>query len=100
MREAVLKLVKDAVQELNEELESEILENPDENTPIFGGENGIDSLSLVSLIVSIESETEDVLDHRVLLSDEKAMSQRNSPYRTVGTLTDFIVARFEEENAP
>ena len=99
MREKALKLILEAIRELNEELEYESLEDANENTTIYGGTEGIDSLSLVSLIVGIEGETDDVFGVRVALADEKAMSQRNSPYRSVGALADFIVARLEAANA-
>ena len=57
------------------------------------GDGGIDSLSLVTLIVALEREIEREAGQRVVLSGERAMSMNNSPYRTVGSLTDFILAR-------
>ena len=98
MREKVFGIVQGAVGDLNEELGYEELENPGEKTNLHGGDHGIDSLSLVSLIVDLEGQIANEFDTDVVLADEKAMSSRNSPYRTVGSLVDFIVGRLNEED--
>ena len=95
MRERAFALVRTAVEELNEELEYESLDDVKDETPIFGGPDGIDSLSLVRLVVSLEGEIEREFGKHVVLADEKAMSMRNSPYRTVGALVEFITARLD-----
>ncbi|NJO91917.1 MAG: hypothetical protein HC831_25325 [Chloroflexia bacterium] len=46
-------------------------------------------MGLVNLIVDIEGLLADN-DIEVTLTSEKAMSQRNSPFRTVESLTDYI----------
>ena len=91
MRDQVLALVKSAVDEINEELDQDRLRNVTEETLLFGDEERIDSLSLVVLIASLEQEVEEAFGVPVELADEKAMSRHRSPYRTVGTLTDFIL---------
>lgn len=96
MRDQLLELVREAVNELNEELQYDTLENPNEETILFGGEDGIDSLSLVRLVVDIEQRVSEELDKQASLADERAMSARRSPYRSVGALTDFIVERIGE----
>ena len=99
MKERVLSVLREAIGELNEELGYESLETVSENTPIFGGEEGIDSISLARLISDIELALSEKMDIEVILADEKAMSMRHSPYRTVGTLTDFILSRLTVQNA-
>lgn len=98
MREKILSVVKIAITDLNEELDYESLENVTEETPIFGGSDSIDSLSLVSLVVGLESEIKKVFGKKILLADEKAVSSRNSPYRTVGNLVDFIAQQLKVNN--
>jgi len=60
-------------------------------TPLFGPEGLLDSMGLVSLVVGLEQALE--RDHTVTVSlaDEHALSQRRSPYRTIGTLAEFAV---------
>lgn len=98
MREKAFDLVKIAVEELNEELEYDSLKNISDATPIFGGEEGIDSLSLVRLVVELEGTVEQQFGVHVALADEKAMSMRNSPYRSVGAMVDLIVTQVEAAN--
>ena len=50
----------------------------------------------MSLIVDIEGQVGQAFGKDVILADEKAMSQRNSPYRSVGALIDFIMERLED----
>ena len=54
------------------------------------GENGLDSLGLVSLIVSIEEKVQDESGAIVTLADERAFSRSVSPFRTIGTLATYI----------
>ena len=96
MKDKVFEIISEAINELNEELEYEELENVTADTPIFGGETGIDSLSLVSLVVEVESNVNEAFDANVTLADEKAMSSRNSPYRNVAAFTDFVLAKLGE----
>ncbi len=93
MRAAVVRLVEKAIAELNQELEYEELEKITEATRLLGGDAGLDSLSLVALIVAIEEDVQDQFGRPVVLADERAMSRKNSPYRTVGALVDFVVER-------
>ena len=93
MKDKIMELLRDIIAELNEELQYESLNNINEDTPIFGDDAGIDSLSLAFLVSQAEVRVDEELGHQVVLADEKAMSMRNSPYRTVGTLIDFIIER-------
>lgn len=94
-RGSVVALIRAAIEELNEGLDYEHLREVCEDTVLFGGEQGIDSLSLVNLVVTLESEVQTAYGNRILLADRQAMSMRNSPYRTVGSLTDLILDRLE-----
>jgi acyl carrier protein len=86
----IVEIIAAAVKELNEELEYDSLDNCNPDTRLYGGEDGIDSLSLVRLITEIEAQINDTFDSDVLLASEKAMSMVNSPFRSVATLAAFI----------
>jgi D-alanine--poly(phosphoribitol) ligase subunit 2 len=58
-------------------------------TPLFGRDGILDSVGLVSLVVAVEQAIEDECGVSVSLADEQAMSQRQSPYRTVRSLADY-----------
>lgn len=99
MRDVAFELVRLAIHELNAELEYESLNDVQEDTPVFGGDDGIDSLSLVALVVNLEREVEGRFGKRVVLTDEKAMSMRNSPYRSAGSLADLIAEKLQDGDA-
>ncbi len=67
----------------------------DLNTPIFGRESNLDSLSLVTLLVSIEQKIEDHFKRNITIADEKALSLKNSPFKTVGSLNDYLKERLK-----
>jgi acyl carrier protein len=67
-----------------------------EETVIVGPDAIIDSIGVVSLIVDIEQRLE--MDHQVsvTLANDRAMSQRNSPFRNPSVLVDHILATERE----
>ena len=60
------------------------------DTEIFGGNSKLDSLGLVTFLVSLEQKIEDAYGIQITIADEKAMSLKNSPFRTVGSLSDYL----------
>jgi acyl carrier protein len=67
-----------------------------ESTYLFGSGAFLDSLGLVTLIVDLEQRLEDEYGLSLTLADERAMSQKNSPFRTVRALADHIRLLVEE----
>jgi acyl carrier protein len=61
-----------------------------EDTRLLGRQAVIDSLGLVTLIVDLEQRLSDEHGLVVTLADERAMSQKRSPFLTVGSLADYI----------
>lgn len=86
----IIPLVIDALHAYAEEQALSIQVN--ENTPLFGAESELDSMGLVHLIVDVEARLRDA-GAPVSLISEQAMSQRNSPFRTVTTLSEFIASQ-------
>lgn len=88
--EEAQKLVLEAVEELNLQLdEGQQLEiSPD--TQLFGRGSKLDSLGLVNLIVLVEEKVADEFGTAVTIADERAMSQKSSPFRTVHSLAEYL----------
>jgi acyl carrier protein len=63
-----------------------------DDTVLVGAEAVLDSLGVVQLIVEVEQRVEQNHGISVTLANDKAMSQRNSPFRTIGVLADHVVA--------
>jgi len=67
------------------------------DTTIYGNDSRLDSLGLINLIVAVEQNIEDEFDVTITLADDRAMSQKRSPFNTVGTLTNYIEILLKEE---
>jgi acyl carrier protein len=68
-----------------------------DDTRLIGREGVFDSMGLVTLIVDVEQRLEEEYDIVVVLADERAMSQKHSPFRSVGSLAAYICQLVEEE---
>lgn len=68
-----------------------------EETALIGQQSILDSLGMVTLIVDLEQKIEEEYDLALTLADDRAMSQKHSPFRTVQSLTDYICTRIAEE---
>lgn len=91
-----LDLVQSVLAELGEDLGYEHLRASGPDTPLFGGTDGVDSLTLVHVVTGVERAAEKAFGRRVILADERAMSRRSSPFRTVGTLAALLEERLAE----
>lgn len=67
--------------------EARLAVSPD--APLFGDGSPLDSLGLVSLLIDVEEALQD-RGMQVTLSDARAMSQSNSPFRSVPALVAYI----------
>lgn len=85
----VQAIVLDAIRAANLSREASAQLTVSADAPIFGPGSPLDSLGLVALLLDIEDALR-VRGFAVLLSDERAISQRRSPFRTVATLVDYI----------
>jgi D-alanine--poly(phosphoribitol) ligase subunit 2 len=96
MQDTITTLILDTMHQLRNDLEL-----PDmpltADTPLFGQEGVLDSLGLVTLVVAVEQAIEDQYRILVSLADEKALSQKNSPFRTVSTLADYAVQQLQPQ---
>lgn len=87
--EEVTALIVDAVRE---HADTRAIASPSEigvDTPLFGRDGMLDSLGLVALVVAVEQAIEDQYGVSVTLADERALSERKSPFGTVGALAAY-----------
>jgi len=92
----VLEAVYRAVDDINDVLPREQHVAKSLDTQLLGREARFDSLGLVSLIVNVEERVIEEFQVALILGDEQAMSQRRSPFRTLGTLVEYVEARLVE----
>ena len=93
-REGVVQVIDDAMGELRASgvpINGPLSARPE--TALFGPGGALDSLGLVQLIVFIEDRLAGQFGAAIALADEKALSEKRSPFRTVEALTDYVVRR-------
>jgi acyl carrier protein len=96
-KSSVEALITTVIAEFNDTLQRKIPTERGLNAPLYGPEGALDSLGFVSFIVAVEQAVEEELGITIVLADEKAMSQRNSPFRSVGTLVDYVTKLISEQ---
>jgi acyl carrier protein len=89
VRREPVSLIVSALQELCEQQGVKIPGCLGGETSLFGQDGLLDSLGLVSLVIAVEQAIADEFGVHVSLADEKAMSQKHSPYRTIGALVEY-----------
>ena len=89
-------LIYDSVNDLNEQKAHDQRLKKSTDTVLFGSNGVIDSLGLVNLLVKIEQKIEDEFDISITIADESALSQKNSPFRTIGSLAKFIQKKLND----
>lgn len=88
--EKITNLVVKSLRELGDEKKNKNLSKASEDTKIYGIGGHLDSLSLVLLISNIEEKVSKFFGREITLADERAMSQKTSPFLSVTTLSDYI----------
>lgn len=89
-KEKITQSLYEVIDEINLELPDDMKLEKSTSTVLFGDGGKLDSLGLVNLVVAAEQKITEDFDNPISISDERAMSQKNSPFRTVETLIDYI----------
>lgn len=97
LEKSLIEMIREAAGEVRPEL-VERIDQTGADTVLFGRNGLLDSIGLVTLITVVEREIEDRLDAYVILADERAMSRKRSPFRTVGTLAEYAAELIREEH--
>ncbi|WP_017305367.1 hypothetical protein [Spirulina subsalsa] len=95
--EKLIDLILQSIEEIGEEQQIEVPTNLSPDTALFGKNGLFDSLGLVSLVVALEQGIEDEFKLSLSLADERAMSQKNSPYRTIESLANYAHSLISEK---
>ncbi len=96
-KERIIQTIFKAVDEINQQLPREQRLQKSIDTVLFSSAGQLDSLGLVNLIVAVEQGIEEEFGDIITLTDERALTQNNSPFRTLGTLGDYISLLLKEK---
>ncbi len=90
------RVIAEAIDELNELKPEKEQVSCSPEMALYGKDSPLDSVDLVNVLLAIEEKLEDEFDLTFTIANEKAMSMRNSPFRTVATLSDYLATELVE----
>lgn len=94
----ILTAIYRAVDWINDELpkDRQLIKAPE--TRLLGPQSVLDSMHLVSLIVTTEREIEDAFGAALTLADERALSMKASPFRSIQSLADYVALLMRDDS--
>jgi len=90
----IVKIIYQSIEEVNELSGVDVPLKM--KSKLFGAESYYDSLDLVSLIIAVEEKLNIKYNTNITIADEKAISQKNSPFISVETLTEYLVRKLNK----
>ncbi|MFA6316398.1 MAG: hypothetical protein WC943_03185 [Elusimicrobiota bacterium] len=92
-RDEALDIVRGCLALVNELLPPERRLSPSPDTVVLGEGGSLDSLALIDLLVNLEEKLASGPGVRIQLIDDSLTADGEPPFRTLGDLADWIVAR-------
>jgi acyl carrier protein len=68
-------------------------------TRLFGPQSALDSLGLVNVLLEVEQAVAERIGVTITLASEEALSRSKSPFRTAGTLAEYLVSLLNERHS-
>lgn len=90
-KEQVTNIILATLNDLVDTLPENQRFKPEANTRLFGAGSPIDSLTLVSFIVELESVFSSEYNTEIVLTDDRAMTREKSPFDSVDELANYII---------
>ena len=99
LNEQIERAIYRAIDDLNLQLpeDRKLAKSPD--AALFGKNGQLDSLGLVSFIVEVERKVEEELGVSIILADERALSQQNSPFVSLQSLEKYVALLIKEDGS-
>ena len=91
-QDPILEIIFQSLANLNAERDASDQVPVGIETQLFGGNSVLDSLALVSVISDVEMGVSDAMGEVITLTDDRAMSQKISPFTNVRTLCAYILS--------
>jgi hypothetical protein len=92
----ITTLVIFSLQNVLSDREEPLIEPLSAATCLIGRGAVLDSLGLVTLLVDLEQRLDEEYGLSFALADDRAMSQKSSPFRTTRSLADYICLLIDE----
>ena len=98
MDESIHSIIRDAVDELNEQMVENQRIAYAEELRLIGSKAALDSISFVTLIAIIEDLISERLEKDLIIVNDKAFSMERSPFHSFKSLASYIEDLLNEEN--
>lgn len=98
MHDILVKRIAQAVTSILQERNLPMPSRVEEGTALFGENGVLDSLALMSLIITTQQFIVEELGVKVELGDDAALSRRLSPYGSIDALASYAVERIDAAN--
>lgn len=98
-RDQIVAAVYRAIDELNKQLPKGVHVEKSLDAPLYGKNGRLESIDVVTLIMEVEDQIRDELGISITIADDRAMSQQNSPFLTIQTLTDYVTELLTENGS-
>lgn len=95
-RERLVRAIYAAVDELNGQLPKGVRVERAPDAPLYGKGGKLESIDLVGFIIEVEEKVKEEFGVSITIADERAVSEQNSPFLTVGTLTEYVAGLLKE----
>jgi len=90
LREDILALVYSAIDDVDAVTAEGAPLQKSPEARLLGSDSGVDSLTFVNLVVALEERIQKTLGKSVVLVDEDNMAAEEHPFRTIGTLAEYV----------
>ena len=84
----IIYISMDEIKDMINDDEGKFKKNPE--TVLYGAESSLDSMATVALIINIEQKFNEEFNKEITIASEKAVSAKNSPFKNISSLTDYI----------
>ncbi len=98
MNEKILASIYSVVDQLNLQNKQERALEKSPHTILLGKDGQLDSLGLINLIVAVEEKIEEDFGQSLTLADDRALSQKVSPFQTMQTLAEYVAVLLKEKS--
>ncbi len=90
-REQCVSIVSQSFANAASEAGDELATAVGESTALVGPDSVLDSMALVTLVLDVEQRLDEQVGVTISLMNEQALSRRHSPFRSIGSLVDYII---------
>jgi acyl carrier protein len=94
MKQEILQILRETVIEQTHKKDFD-----NEKTRLFGSKGLFDSIDFVRFLVTVEKRVNDVFPCEIIIVDDRALSQENSPFVNLDRLANYIWGLIDE-NCP